>query len=101
MSAYRDLATRFADESAQVLGVSMDDLATQKRFAESLALPFPLLADPDGRVATAYGVRSGDHPSRTTFVIARDGRITKVIDGLSAMCASGALDACSAGSHVD
>ena len=48
MSAFRDIASRFADKNAQVLGVSMDDLSTQKKFADSLKLPFPLLADPSG-----------------------------------------------------
>ena len=42
--------------SAQVLGVSMDTLETQTKFAESLDLPFPLLADPEGVAAKAYGV---------------------------------------------
>jgi len=42
MSAFRDLQSKFADKNAQVLGVSMDDLETQKRFAQSLNLPFPL-----------------------------------------------------------
>ena len=46
MSAFRDVQTKFADKNAQVLGVSMDDLETQKRFAQSLNLPFPLGADP-------------------------------------------------------
>ncbi len=44
---------RFADQNAQVLGISTDDLETQKKFAASLRLPFPLLADPDGSVAKA------------------------------------------------
>src|SRR3989442_10460132 len=65
MSAFRDVQSKFADKNAQVLGVSMDDLDTQKRFAQSLDLPFPLAADPKGTTAEAYGVRNGDHPDRS------------------------------------
>ena len=44
MSAFRDRHPEFADVDAQVLGISMDTLEEQKKFAESLKLPFPLLA---------------------------------------------------------
>ena len=68
MSALRDSIERFAGKNAQVLGVSMDDLDTQKRFAQSLNLPFPLLADPKGEAAEAYGVKNGAYANRVTFV---------------------------------
>src|SRR5207244_10963169 len=72
LSAFRDIASRFADKNAQVLGVSMDDLDTQKKFADSLKLPFPLLADPKGEVVRAYGVEmqhnGKTYASRITFV---------------------------------
>ena len=69
MSALRDSIERFAGKNAQVLGVSMDDLDTQKRFAQSLNLPFPLLADPKGEAAEASGVKNGAYANRVTFVI--------------------------------
>ena len=76
----------------------MDDLATQKRFAESLKLPFPLLADPDGTVARAFGVENADahYASRVTFVIAR-GKVVKVLEDKDAIDPTGALGACAAG----
>jgi peroxiredoxin len=46
MSAFRDRHGEFEETEAQVLGVSTDDLETQTRFAESLSVPFPMLADP-------------------------------------------------------
>src|SRR5205814_10661973 len=94
MSAFRDQARKFTDAHAQVLGISTDDLATQKKFAESLKLPFPLLADPDGTVARAYGVLDGKTARRTTFVIDRHGTIVKIVDGLSAISPGSSLDAC-------
>jgi peroxiredoxin len=94
MSAFRDAIERFAGKNAQVLGVSMDDLDTQKRFAQSLNLPFPLLADPKGEMAEAYGVKSGAYANRTTFVVGPDGNVIKVVEGKDALDPTGALDAC-------
>jgi peroxiredoxin len=95
MSAFRDQARKFTDAHAQVLGISTDDLATQKKFAESLKLPFPLLADPKGIVARAYDVEDPqDHvANRVTFVIV-DGKIAKVLEGKDAIDPAPALGAC-------
>lgn len=64
------------------MGISTDDAATQKRFKESLKLPFPLLPDPEGKVVRAYGVARGfplgGYAKRVTFVIGQDGLITHV-----------------------
>lgn len=52
-------------------------MATNKTFAQSLTIDYPLLSDPDKHVATAYGVVDADQPfpSRWTFYIGVDGRI--------------------------
>ena len=94
MSALRDAIERFAGKNAQVLGVSMDDLDTQKRFAQSLNLPFPLLADPKGEAAEAYGVKNGAYANRVTFVIDPDGKVVKLIEGKDALDPTLAVDAC-------
>src|SRR5438270_12190420 len=94
MSAFRDVQSKFADKNAQVLGVSMDDLDTQKRFAQSLNLPFPLLADPQGQAAEAFGVKSGSHADRVTFVIDPEGKVLKVVEGKDAIDPTAALEAC-------
>jgi thioredoxin-dependent peroxiredoxin len=99
MSAFRDIHSDFADSDAQVLGVSMDDLETQKKFQESLKTPFPLLADPKGEAASAYGVKT-EMPngmtvaSRVTFIIGKDGKVLKVIEGKEALDPASALAAC-------
>jgi peroxiredoxin Q/BCP len=79
-----------------VVGVSTDDLATQKKFADSLKLPFPLLADDGGKVAKRYGGTTLGYAKRVTFVIERDGKIGKVIDGGDALDPTPALAACAA-----
>ena|SRR5437016_3167003 len=95
MSAFRDFQERFAGKNAQVLGVSMDDLDTQKRFAQSLNLPFPLLADPKGEAAEAYGVKKfPGYADRVTFVIDPEGTVLKVVSGKDALDPSPSLDAC-------
>jgi thioredoxin-dependent peroxiredoxin len=94
MSAFREFKERFAGKNAQVLGVSMDDLDTQKRFAQSLSLPFPLLADPRGEAAEAYGVKKGTYADRVTFVIDAEGKVVQVVSGKDALDPSPALDAC-------
>lgn len=99
MSAFRDQHSEFAGADAQVLGISMDDLETNTRFAESLTTPFPLLSDPKGDVAAAYGVKT-EMPSgaavasRVTFVIGKDGKVVKVFEGRDALDPAGALGAC-------
>ncbi|MGZ6124854.1 MAG: peroxiredoxin family protein [Myxococcales bacterium] len=94
MSGLRDKLAQFADRNAQVLGVSMDDLDTQKRFAQSLALPFPLGADPKGETADAFGVKNGAYANRVTFVIGPDQVVVKTIEGSDAIDPAGALEAC-------
>lgn len=94
MSAFRDMHARFADADAQVLGISMDDIETQTKFAESLKTPFPLLADAGGSVAKAYGVAGEGYANRVTFVIGKDGKIVQTVEGRDAIDPSSALSAC-------
>lgn len=58
----------------------MDTLETNKAFAQSLGVDYPLLSDPTRGVATAYGVVDDDQPfaSRWTFFIGLDGRILHI-----------------------
>jgi thioredoxin-dependent peroxiredoxin len=71
---FRDLGAEFAELGATRVGVSRDDVATQARFAAEHGFDYPLLADPDGRIAKAFGTkRPGPLASkRQTFVLDRD-----------------------------
>ena len=55
----------------------MDSPENNQRLAELLALPFPVLSDPDKQAAAAYGVLIGRSRAtrRWTFYIGTDGRI--------------------------
>src|SRR5215470_9956051 len=43
---FRDNIFAFRDANAQVLGISVDDVESHKKFSEKHGLPFPILADP-------------------------------------------------------
>ena len=83
----RDAWGEFQERGAVVLGVSPDDEAAHVRFKEKYDLPFTLLADPEHEVAEAYGVwgeksmygKTFMGVERSTFVIASDGTVTKVL----------------------
>jgi thioredoxin-dependent peroxiredoxin len=74
---FRDLAAEFGDVRAQRVGVSRDGVDDQASFARDNDLDYPLLADPDGSVARAFGAkRPGPLWSRRqTFVIGEDGTL--------------------------
>lgn len=65
---------------------SCDDVETNKKFAESLDLDYPILSDPTRETAKAFGVVSGDrkNASRTTFYIGKDGKILHIDDKVKA-----------------
>jgi peroxiredoxin Q/BCP len=78
---FRDSIFEFKRLNAQVIGVSMDDVESHQKFAENHGLPFPLLADPAGQAADAYGVRTKMFgmtvAKRQTFLIDPQGKIAK------------------------
>ncbi len=58
---------------------STDDAQTNRKFAAANDADFPVLSDPDGRAAGAYGVLSDmGYASRWTYYIDRDGKIAFV-----------------------
>jgi len=84
---FRDNIFAYKDLNAQVLGVSLDDVASHKAFAENHGLPFPLLADVEGDVASAYGVKTRMFgmtvAKRQTFIIGPDGTVAKHYEEVS------------------
>lgn len=79
---FHDLAKEFADAGGQRVGISHDAVQRQAEFSAKHSFDFPLLADPDGKVATMFGVRRrfGPLPTRrTTFVIDTDRKVIEVI----------------------
>jgi peroxiredoxin Q/BCP len=83
---FRDAWETLQARGVTVLGVSTDSVKSHERFARLFKLPFPLVADPDKQVVTAYGAyaeksfigRIGLGTHRVTFLIAPDGRIAEI-----------------------
>jgi peroxiredoxin len=70
LEARRDVHHQFLELGIQVLGISINHAYSQKSFAASLKLPYPLLSDyPDGRTILAYGV--GYYEGQTKRLYAR------------------------------
>jgi len=78
---FRDNIFAFHRAGAEIVGISLDDVASHTAFAEKHGLPFTLLADEGGVVAREYGVLRNfgvvTLASRQTFLIAPDGRIAR------------------------
>jgi len=76
---FRDNIFAYRELNAQILGVSLDDVESHRKFAENHSLPFPLLADIDGATADAYGVKTKmmgwTVAKRQTFLIDPQGNI--------------------------
>jgi peroxiredoxin Q/BCP len=72
--SYRDRADDMSALDATVVGISGQDIASHHDFVSHHGLTVPLLADPDRRVARAYGVtRPVLGTQRATFVIDETG----------------------------
>jgi peroxiredoxin Q/BCP len=57
----------------------VDDAETNKKFAESLKADYPILSDPEKKIAEAYGVLKPEgYATRWTFYIGPDGKILAI-----------------------
>ena len=79
---FRDNIFAFNKEGAVILGISVDDVASHKKFQEKHGLPFALLADPDKAVTRQYGVLKTymgvmEMARRDTFIIDPQGRVAR------------------------
>ncbi len=80
--AFRDGFKKFKAAGVYILGCSVDSAQSHAAFIQKYNLPFPLLLDPDKKIATAYGAANGipilGLNRRITFVIDEQGKIIKV-----------------------
>jgi peroxiredoxin Q/BCP len=84
--SFRDGFSKFRKRKIEVLGVSVDDEKSHKKFAEKFDLPFRLLADTGRKIVTDYGVwgeksmygRKFMGINRVTYVIDEKGKIAGV-----------------------
>jgi|BEDMetMinimDraft_2_1075160.scaffolds.fasta_scaffold08649_1 Peroxiredoxin len=84
LERFNSLYERFKELNAEVLGVSVDNLSAQTKFAQSHSAKFPLLSDSEKKVSQLYNVlnEKGTSAQRVTFVIDEAGRIVKVLKNM-------------------
>ena len=83
----RDSYTKLGQQGITVYGISPDNVESHQKFSAKYKLPFPLLSDPDHKVAERFGVwveknmygKKSMGIARTTFVIGKDGKVAEVI----------------------
>jgi thioredoxin-dependent peroxiredoxin len=80
--AFRDGYSKYTNAGLVVLGCSVDSADEHKKFISKNSLPFPLLVDPDKKIAKAYGAANGipilGLDRRITYIIDENGKILKV-----------------------
>lgn len=83
----RDNFSQLRKAGYEVIGVSVDDEKSHRKFIEKNALPFPLIADTDKQLVQQFGVwgeksmygRKYMGTFRTTFIINEEGIIERII----------------------
>ncbi len=89
---FRDSYAAIKKTGVVLLGISKDTAASQKKFQDKFSLPFPLLADPEKKIAELFGVVKEKNMygkkvkgiARTTFVIGPDGKIKHIFNNVKA-----------------
>lgn len=76
--SFRDAQSEYISKGIVVLGVSADDEAGHQAFTQKYSLNFPLLADTNKSIITAYDVDGGGYAKRVTYIIDGNGKIIDV-----------------------
>ena len=76
--SFRDAQSEYTSTGLVVLGVSADDEAGHQAFTNKYNLNFPLLADTNKSIITAYDVDGGGYAKRVTYIIDGSGKIIDV-----------------------
>jgi peroxiredoxin len=97
LKAYQADIAKFDATETQVLGISMDSFAANRRFAQDIGVTFPLLSDWKRKVVEDYGLldKNTGYSARATFVIDKEGVIKHIEEGRTAVDPTGAYQACS------
>src|SRR5688572_16323350 len=82
----RDQMGDLKGQGVEVVGVSMDDADSHKKFISEHNLNFTLLPDTDGKITETYGVKmDGRNMSRrASFLIDKSGKVVHVTDDRNA-----------------
>jgi len=84
--SFRDEFEVFTDLNVKVIGISSDDVASHKKFADKYQLPFTLLADTQKKVRKLFGVPNsflGILPGRVTYIVNKHGIIVHIFNNMT------------------
>lgn len=73
MACFVEDWSQFQGQDTVILGISSGSVEAKNRFAQQLGAQFPLLSDPDKRVATQYGVRGFLGVGRAYVIVDKQG----------------------------
>ncbi|WP_338603845.1 peroxiredoxin [Sulfolobus tengchongensis] len=84
LQRFTELYDEFKKLNAEVIGVSVDKIDTQKKFAEKYGAKFPIVADDQKIISKLYGVlnEKGTSAQRVTFIIDENGKIIDILQNL-------------------
>ncbi|WP_393971224.1 thioredoxin-dependent thiol peroxidase [Oxyplasma meridianum] len=80
---FRDNFSEYQKAGVKVLGISVDDTNSHKKFEEKYQLNFTLVADHEKKIAEKYGVLGDRNAKRVTYLMDRDGKIMYVYPKVS------------------
>ncbi|MFP3255476.1 MAG: peroxiredoxin [Thermoplasmata archaeon] len=76
--SFRDKYEKFKEMGVEIIGVSVDDAETHKKFKEKLNLPFNLYSDKSRTLVKKFGVENMGKARRSTFLINPERNIVSV-----------------------
>ena len=80
---FRDNYQEYEKAGVKVLGVSVDDPHSHKKFEEKYKLNFTLVADHEKKISENYGVLGDRNAKRVTYIIGKDGKVAHVYPKVS------------------
>jgi peroxiredoxin Q/BCP len=77
----RDGIDRIREMNAEVLGISVDDIASHRKFKEKERLNFPLVADTNFMISRSFGAFNEERQMsrRMTFIIDKNGIVRHIM----------------------
>ena len=78
----RDRMRALSQHNVVVIGVSFDSDESHLKFATQNGLKFSLIADPEGKIAYAFGakMKGTNEDSQVSFLIDTDGNVVQVVE---------------------
>lgn len=78
--SFKEDGAKLRDFQVAYFTASCDPVEKNTDFAKSLSVDYPILSDPDGKIAKAYGIYNAERnaAARVTFIISKEGKILAI-----------------------